>query len=574
MKNGTKRLIALAGCVCFFLISDPAHAGRYGYGGGGMGPGGGGGGMGPGPGGGGGGGTTATYDNTFTSLHFSGSGNCAMCHNNIYDENGTDVSLETSWSSTVMAHASRDPFWRAKVSSEIARAPHLADIINDKCSRCHAPMANTEAAYYGDAPSILTDLQNPANIYYDAATDSVSCTLCHQITDSADLGTNAGFSGHYEIDTFASSVDRLIYGPYTDVFTGPMRNMVSYTITYSPHIKDSEICATCHNLRTPYVDAGGEIVSTPETEFPEQMVYSEWLASDYVDVQSCQDCHMTRTDGVIMANRPMWLSTQRNDFATHGFVGANLLLLDILQNNQAELGATVNNISQTIQKTEEMLQSAAAINLVDSSLNSGTLDFGLEVESFTGHKLPSGIPVRRLILHVTVTDARGRTVFESGRVNGDGSVTGVDSDINQAAFEPHYELITSEDQVQVYEAVMQNYEGGVTYTLLRSADMLKDNRLLPAGFDKQTVPAEIGVRGAAGADRDFTGGSDVIRYRISGLKGSRFTIRAELVYQTVSYAFLQDLNRDATPEIASVSAMYQASPVKASQVTESTFVVR
>lgn len=572
MKNGTKRLIALAGCVCFFLISHPVHAGRYGYGGGGMGPGGGGGGMGPGPGG--GGGSTTTYDNTFTSLHFSGSGNCAMCHNNIYDENGTDVSLETSWSSTVMAHASRDPFWLAKVSSEIARAPHLADVINDKCSRCHAPMANTEAAYQGDAPAILTDLQNPANIYYDAATDSVSCTLCHQITDSADLGTNAGFSGHYVIDTFANSVDRLIYGPYSDVFINPMRNMVSYTITYSPHIKESEICATCHNLRTPYVDAGGEIVSTPETEFPEQMPYSEWLASDYVDGQSCQDCHMTRTDGVIMSNRPMWLNTRRNDFATHGFVGANLLLLDILQNNQAELGSTVDNISQTIQKTEEMLQSAAAINLVDSSLASGILDFGLEVESFTGHKLPSGIPLRRLILHVTVTDARGRTVFESGRVNGDGSVTGVDSDLNQATFEPHHELITSEDQVQVYEAVMQNYEGGVTYTLLRAAEMLKDNRLLPAGFDKQTVPAEIGVRGAAFADGDFTGGSDVIRYRISGLKGSRFTVRAELVYQTVSYAFLQDLNLDATPEIASLSAMYQASPVKASQVAESTFVVR
>ena len=81
---------------------------------------------------------------TFVSEHFSGSGNCAVCHNGIFDENGSDVSIETDWSSSMMANATRDPFWIAKVKSELNRNPDLTDLINDKCSRCHAPMANEE----------------------------------------------------------------------------------------------------------------------------------------------------------------------------------------------------------------------------------------------------------------------------------------------------------------------------------------------------------------------------------------------------------------------------------------------
>ena len=48
-------------------------------------------------------------DTMFTSTHFSGSGNCSLCHNGLTDNLGNDVSIERSWSSTMMANAAKDP---------------------------------------------------------------------------------------------------------------------------------------------------------------------------------------------------------------------------------------------------------------------------------------------------------------------------------------------------------------------------------------------------------------------------------------------------------------------------------
>ena len=55
----------------------------------------------------------------------------------------------------MMANATRDPYWRAKVASELHRNPSVSDEINDKCSRCHAPMANEAMKKEGVEVSIF-----------------------------------------------------------------------------------------------------------------------------------------------------------------------------------------------------------------------------------------------------------------------------------------------------------------------------------------------------------------------------------------------------------------------------------
>ena len=514
----------------------------------------------------------STGNAQFSSEHFSGSSNCTMCHNNLSDNQAQDVSIETDWSATMMANAARDPFWKAKVRAELNRNPHLADLINDKCSRCHAPMANFEAKKKHE---VITILENDNGFLsanhprHDEAMNGVSCTLCHQIQDSPKLGTLASFTGKYEIGS-----NKQIYGPFDNLFPRPMVMRTGYTPMFSLHIKESEVCATCHNLKTPYVDEFGTVLSTtPESEFPEQMPYSEWLHSDYTETDSCQDCHMARANGVAISRMPMWLQ-ERNGFAIHEFVGANKLVLNMLNDNKQQLGVTSNNFSDTLAATDAILKSAANIKLVTKRINREQLDFTLQINSKTGHKLPSAYPSRRVILHVTVTDANNRLVFESGKVNADGSVQGVDADSDPLAFEPHYDLITSPNQVQVYEAIMGDNNDQVTYTLLRGMQYLKDNRLLPLGFNKATASDDVAVAGGAFQDSNFSGGSDRISYRISGFPAGSYKVRAELVYQTIAFGFARDLFEDDSAEVNDFKKMYNESNHKSTILTSLQFSVK
>ena len=82
----------------------------------------------------------------------------------------------------------------------------------------------------------------------------------------------------------------------------------------------------------------------------------------------------------------------------------------------------------------------------------------------------------------------------------------------------------------------------MTYTLLRAFSYAKDNRLLPAGFDKVSASGDIAVYGDAAADANFAGGSDQITYAIK-VAGAieMLNITVELLYQTLSYPFVTDL---------------------------------
>ena len=145
-----------------------------------------------------------------------------------------------------------------------------------------------------------------------------------------------------------------------------------------------------------------------------------------------------------------------------------------------------------------------------------------------------------------MVDAAGKIIFESGRPEANGSIQGNAADTDPAAYEPHYDVITAADQVQIYEPIMGDTEGKVTYTLLRAAAYLKDNRLLPAGADKAGLPPEIAVQGGAVDDPNFVGGGDQITYRVdvSSAQGP-FTVQAELLYQPLAYRFVQDMLADS-----------------------------
>ena len=75
-------------------------------------------------------------------------------------------------------------------------------------------------------------------------------------------------------------------------------------------------------------------------------------------------------------------------------------------------------------------------------------------------------------------------MFESGAIEPSGLIKGNDNDADALKFEPHYTQITRPDQVQIYEAILGDLHDAVTTGLLSATGYLKDNRLLPHGFDK------------------------------------------------------------------------------------------
>jgi hypothetical protein len=105
---------------------------------------------------------------------------------------------------------------------------------------------------------------------------------------------------------------------------------------------------------------------------------------------------------------------------------------------------------------------------------------------------------------------------------------------------------------------MGDNEGQVTYTLLRAAQYLKDNRMLPAGAEKAALPVEIAVYGEAAGDANFLGGSDLVTYRLEVRDApGPFTVSAELLYEPLSYQFVVDLLADETELTARFGGYYE-----------------
>jgi hypothetical protein len=492
---------------------------------------------------------------------FAASGECASCHTGLTDEAGQDVSIDTNWRAAIMANAARDPYWQATVRSEVVALPHLKAVIEDKCANCHTPMAHFAATNAGLKTNLLDGgFLDPGHARHSLAIDGVSCTLCHQIEETG-LGAPGSFSGGFSIDVERRARRRLAYGPFPTA-RGPaavMQDVSGYIPIQGPQTMRSELCATCHTLYTPYVDADGQIAG----EFPEQVPYLEWQHSDYEQTHVCQDCHMPPAKGSVRL-ATLGGGPPRSPFAQHLFIGGNTYVLELLRTfgDERAVTASSEHFQRKIDQTLEQLQErTATLTVEEAGVTDSRLTAVVAVEGQTGHKLPTGFPARRAWLHVTVTDAAGRVVFESGAVTPNGAIVGNDNDGDPATYETHYEEIVSPDQVQIYEAILENTEGDITTQLLEAQGYRKDNRLLPAGFDKGTADADIGVYGAAASDEDFQGGGDRVRYVIDlGDAQAPLEVGVELLYQSISMRWAENLRQYEAEEIASFLSNYEAVP--------------
>jgi hypothetical protein len=235
----------------------------------------------------------------------------------------------------------------------------------------------------------------------------------------------------------------------------------------------------------------------------------------------------------------------RTPFGQHFLVGGNVQVLDMLREMFPEESEV---LLASRDRTKENLSNAISIT-PSGRISGDVLELDVQVVNRTGHKLPTGFPSRRIWLHVKVSDQEGRLLFESGRWDSaSGEIAGL------AATEPHRNEITDASETMIYEATLEDLGGQQTQSLLLAAKYGKDNRILPAGFDPDTVNVEgidanllrpVGTDG----DEDFLPGSDTVNYRVRvPLDAGAIRVEVEALYQSIKPADTSEMIAERSEE--------------------------
>ncbi len=461
--------------------------------------------------------------------------------------------------------------------------------------------------------------------YGGLARDGVSCTTCHHVDVPANINFGDTFTGDFHVGKAAE-----VNGPFAGPQQVPMVHALGITPVESPNLTSSKICGSCHSVVLPVFD-GDKPWVRPGTKRPEieieQATYPEWVFSDFRDggpaAQSCQDCHMSTSYPDLgplsfkiaaieeASNMPQVENRRplseidlkpRSPYGRHALVGLNVFFNEIAQQFPDVLGIRIQDpmlashgvpplatsFNSMVQQADSATAQVAVTGIHEAG---GRLMVDVQVENRAGHKLPSGVGFRRAFLRLEVLDAGGRELWVSGRT----TPTGVLVDASGQAvagellwksecrpmtaaeqrnyFQPHYRTITRQDQVQVYQELARDPRGKLTTSFLSLADVVKDNRLLPRGWNPSLELARGEGLGSAklsaealvhrvlpelpdgkGGEVDDPwykprsaggkgGGGDALTYAVplADLGGAKpASVRVTLFYQSIPPFYLQD----------------------------------
>jgi hypothetical protein len=263
------------------------------------------------------------------------------------------------------------------------------------CAACHTPMAanidpNNTCAWSGchtrltgQRSSSLPDTLalpgdeygvSPTNLTGNAA-DGVGCDFCHKIGGVLlDPHTGLPYADRPGISSMRlyrpEEGQQLFFGTFDDV---------TRRVSYLPLQEESAFCAPCHYGVFGGVTATGEVVGGV-------VIYNsfgEWLESPYSDPetgQTCQDCHMPVTDYDYFAYPERGGLRPRTPIHSHLMPGA---------------------------KDEDLLRNSVTMTTT-AQLQGDQVHVHVSITNDkTGHHVPTGVPLRHMLLVVQAVDANG-----------------------------------------------------------------------------------------------------------------------------------------------------------------------
>ena len=263
---------------------------------------------------------------------------CLSCHTQIYRQ------WEQSMMSQAFTHHWDEIEYFELAVSHAERFPELKDVV-DGCNGCHAPLSY-----------MAGDVTPPRPEKNSRANESVSCDICHTIT---------GFKGDDPVNfNYTINPGRRKYGNREGV------KSPEHITEYSEFIKQTELCGTCHNEKSPFD------VWVKSTQL-------EWKEGPYgeQDVR-CHRCHMPQAPG-----KSAKMSEYHEDIAQHLFHGAHVF---------SKINGSVEILIQPdVRETEPDFPVVLTVELFNGKC---------------GHKIPSGSVEDRIMwLHVEAVDSNGET---------------------------------------------------------------------------------------------------------------------------------------------------------------------
>jgi hypothetical protein len=267
---------------------------------------------------------------------------------------------------------------------------------------CDHPDQRASLAHFGscgDCHSPAFDGATPGRIDLAAATgvafEGVTCDFCHKV-QSVNPGTSPGLDGGIELlRPSAPSVlpnlehEPITFGPYPDVIVPIMNG------TYTPQFREAEWCASCHEYAQPALHPD-ESTLVDTDRWPDGVpvfeTFSEFSASSMSDTLNCQSCHMLFLDeesstyditpqGLEPSTDQGWLrelgEVRHHGFSSDGLSGPSLAIALVEVDDEIEATVTVTN--------------AAA-----------------------GHAVPTGEPMKQLLVRVSAHNGDGDGVAASG----------------------------------------------------------------------------------------------------------------------------------------------------------------
>lgn len=454
---------------------------------------------------------------------------------------------------------------------------------------------------------------------------------------------NEGFARSFTGSFLVGPPDELL-GPFEDPKPKPMEHSLGIAPVHDEKIRASELCGSCHTVHLPVLRDGEVLEYTYEqTTYPE-WAFSDFRtgttanggklpAGPGATPESCQQCHMPSQDdnGVPFKSKIAGIQEYSNfpqaeynlepedidlevreGFARHTLVGLNVFFINMAQQFPDVLGIRTQDpmlvsrgLDPLLLTEQAMLDQAsndtATVTVEPPKWRGSTIHVTVAIESMVGHKFPSGVGFRRAFLTFEVADATGRVLWASGRTSDAGVIVDQNGDPvagelwwkddcsarktpGQVIHQPHYQKITAQDQVQIYQELVtapadvadpncghDAVPGGrLTTSFLSICGHVKDNRILPRGFlgydDRVAISRALGAGPdlaedtsphAVGDDPEYrTGGGDRIEYEIdlSEVDGTPATVRATLNYQAIPPFYLQD--RFCTSKSADTQRLY------------------